>query len=277
MHKDVAMARSLSGFVEVYNGRLFYQSAGSGDVLVFIHGNTGDHQHWDVQFDFFSKYYRVVRYDVRGFGQSSLPIEDKPYTDHEDLEALLDQLDIKNAHITGWSMGSAIAIDFCLAFPHRTKSLTLVGPWVYGYSSLAQQAMNADLAEVGAVISEEGLGAAVDAWMKAPFFSATIVDPAAGDQFRKIANNYSFWVYTHRSPLRVLKPIAAGRISEIQVPTLILTAEQDIPACLEIADLLDESLPDSCKITLEESGHLLHMEKPEIFNQHLADFIKTIY
>jgi 3-oxoadipate enol-lactonase len=270
------MARTLSGFAEVINGRLFYQSAGSGDVLVLIHGNTGDHRHWDVQFDFFSKYFRVVRYDVRGFGQSSLPIEDKPYTDHEDLGALLDQLDIQNAHIAGWSMGSAIAIDFCLAFPHRTKSLSLVGPWVYGYSSPAQQAMNADFEEIDAVIAEKGLGAAVDAWMNAPFFSATIVDPAAGEQFRKIANNYSFWVFTHRSPLQVLKPIAAGRVSKIQVPTLILTAEQDIPACLEIADLLDKSLPDSRKITLDETGHLLHIEKPEIFNQHLADFIMTI-
>ena len=67
-----------------------------------------------------------------------------------------------------------------------------------------------------------------------------------------------------------------GRTKEIQVPTLILTAEHDIPACLEVADLLDESLPDSRKITIEETGHLLHMEKPEKFNQHLADFIKTI-
>ena len=270
------MTRTYTDFAEVSDGRLFYQSAGSGDVIVFIHGNTGDHRHWDDQFDFFSKNYRIVRYDVRGFGQSSLPVENESYTDYEDLGTLLDHLDVRSAHIVGWSMGSAIAVDFSLACPDRVKSLTLVGPWVFGYSSLAQQAMNADIAEVGTVITEVGQGAAVDAWMKAPFFSATIVDPVAGEKFRQIANDYSFWAFTHSSPQRVLEPSVGGRISEIQVPTLILTAEHDIPACLEVADLLDESLPDSRKITIEETGHLLHMEKPEKFNQHLTDFIKTI-
>ena len=86
----------------------------------------------------------------------------------------------------------------------------------------------------------------------------------------------NFWPFSHRSPHRDLEPSAAGRTSEIQAPTLILTAEHDIPACLEIADLLDESVPDSRKVTMEESGHLLHMEKPEEFNQHLVDFIKTV-
>ena len=270
------MTRSFTNFAEVRGGRLYYESNGSGDAIVLIHGSAGDRRHWDGQFSALTNDYWVIRYDVRGFGQSSLPVEDKPYSDYKDLAILLDHLSIKTAHIAGWSMGSAIAIDFALAYPHRTRSLISVGPWVFGYSSPAQQAIDADISQIIAAIKDRGLGTAVDAWMRAPFFSATIVDPVAGERFRQIADDYSFWDFSHRSPHRDLEPSAAGRTSEIQAPTLILTAEHDIPACLEIADLLDESVPDSRKVTMEESGHLLHMEKPEEFNQHLVDFIKTV-
>ena len=270
------MRKTQSGFAEIRGGRLYYESAGSGDAIVLVHGNAGDRRHWDPQFSALANDYRVIRYDVRGFGESSLPVEGEPYSDHEDLATLLDHLGVRTAHIAGWSMGSCIAVDFALAYPHRTRSLISVGPCVFGHSSPTQQAMFADMAQVRAAIADGDLGTAVDAWMRAPYFSATIVDPAAGERFRQIANDYSFWAFSHRSPQRVLEPSAAGRTSEIQSPTLILTAEHDIPACLEIAHLLDESVPDSRKIIMEGTGHLLHLEKPGEFNQHLVDFIETV-
>jgi pimeloyl-ACP methyl ester carboxylesterase len=173
-------------------------------------------------------------------------------------------------------MGSGIAVDFALAYPERTTSLIAVGPWVFGYSSPAEKAIIADFAEVGAAMADGGVAAAVDAWMKAPFFSETIVDPTAGERFRQIATGYSFWVFSHRSPRRVLQPTAAVRTTEISAPTLILTAEHDVPACLEIAELLDDSVPNSRKIVMEGTGHLLHMERPEEFNQHLLEFIEGV-
>lgn len=266
----------VTGFAELEGGRLYYQATGSGDAIVLIHGNAGEHRHWDAQFDALAKEHRIIRYDVRGFGQSSLPVEGESYSDHSDLAVLLDHLGIGNAHVAGWSMGSGIAVDFALAYPDRTKSLSCVGPWVFGHSSPAQKAMLADIAQVGAAIAEGGLGAAVHAWMNAPFFSAEIVDPSTGERFRQIAADYSFWALSHRSPRRVLEPRAAGRTSEIRAPTLILTAEHDVPVCLEIADLLNESVPNSRKVIMDGTGHLLHMEKPEKFNRHLLDFIETV-
>jgi pimeloyl-ACP methyl ester carboxylesterase len=67
-----------------------------------------------------------------------------------------------------------------------------------------------------------------------------------------------------------------GRLADIQVPTLILTAEYDIPACREIADLLDSSVLNSRKVVMPGTGHLLHLEKPDEFNQHVADFIRSV-
>ena len=95
-----------SGYAEVAGGRLYYEVEGSGDAIVLIHGNFGDRRHWDQQVDAFTRDYRVVRYDVRGYGKSSLPVEGDPYASSEDLAALLDQLGISRVHIAGWSMGS---------------------------------------------------------------------------------------------------------------------------------------------------------------------------
>ena len=92
-----------SGFAEVQGGRLYYESAGSGDAVVLVHGNVGDRRHWDAQFGALAVGYRAIRYDVHGFGESSLPEEDRPYSDHEDLATLLDHLGIKAAHVVGFS------------------------------------------------------------------------------------------------------------------------------------------------------------------------------
>src|SRR5689334_19941744 len=114
----------LSGTAEVNHTRLYYEVAGSGPPLVLIHGFDLDTRMWDDQFEVFAQHYRVVRYDVRGFGKSARPTE--PYAHEEDLKALLDYLGIAQAHIVGMSMGGGIAIDFTLTYPEMTRTLILV-------------------------------------------------------------------------------------------------------------------------------------------------------
>lgn len=179
---------------------------GKGEPLVFVHGNAGDRRHWDHQFSHFAQDYRAIRYDVRGFGRSSLPNERDAYSDYEDLLVLFDSLRIGKAHIVGYSMGSGIAVDFVLAYPDRVRSLISVGPWVFGHDSEAAQSLSADMASVATTLRNGGPSTAVDAWMKAPFFANTIRDSVTGDKFRKIAEDYSWWAMSHSSRQYVLQP-----------------------------------------------------------------------
>ncbi len=117
------MSSIKSGYAEVNGTKLYYEVAGGGEPIVLIHGFTFDTRMWDDQFKEFSKQYRVIRYDVRGFGKSSTPNEGEPYSHHGDLKALLDYLDIKKAHILGLSMGGSIAINFTLEYPDYATSL----------------------------------------------------------------------------------------------------------------------------------------------------------
>ena len=112
--------------------RLYYEVAGSGHPLVFIHGFTLDTRMWDDQFETFAREYQVVRYDRRGFGKSSLPV-DEDYAHADDLAALLEHLGIDRAYVLGLSGGGASAIDFALTYPEAIDGLITVDTVLRGY------------------------------------------------------------------------------------------------------------------------------------------------
>lgn len=268
--------RETRGFADVGNGELYYGVAGDGEAIVLIHGNAGDLRHWDRQVDAFADRHKVVRYDVRGFGRSPVPAGGRVYSNHGDLAALLDVLGIEAAHIVGWSMGSAIAADFALSHRSRALSLVSVCPWVFGYASASARDFFADLQRIVTTALESGSQAAARAWMNAPFFAGTVRDPAAGRTFEQIAAECSWAALTHPDQHAALEPAAFGRRHELTLPTLIATAEYDLPACREIAALLDADLADAKLVDLSGTGHLLQLEKPVEFNGHVLAFIDEL-
>jgi 3-oxoadipate enol-lactonase len=120
------------GIAEVNGTSLYYEIVGSGHPLVLIHGFGLDTRMWDDQFEAFAQHYRVVRYDMRGYGKTAPPA-DEGYSHTDDLKALLEYLRIDRAHILGQSRGGAVAIDFALAHPEATGALVLVDPVLGGH------------------------------------------------------------------------------------------------------------------------------------------------
>jgi pimeloyl-ACP methyl ester carboxylesterase len=127
--------------------------------------------------------------------------------------------------------------------------------------------------QVKAALAAGGHTLAIEAWMSSPFFSKTIVDPAAGERFRAIADDYTFWHFAHADSQNTLQPDAAGRVADIRVPTLVIAGERDLAACLELADMLAKSISGSRKVVIADAGHLLQMEKPRIFNEVVSGFV----
>jgi 3-oxoadipate enol-lactonase len=108
--------QSTTGFAEVNGTRLAYEVAGEGHPLTLIHGGLVDRRLWDDQFAAFAQHYRVIRYDLRGLGESALVKADQPpYSASADLYALLHSLGIEKTYLLGLSAGGALAIDFTLA------------------------------------------------------------------------------------------------------------------------------------------------------------------
>src|SRR5512135_452668 len=107
---------------------LYYEEAGSGIPLVFVHEFAGDWRSWEAQVRFFSSRYRAVTFSARGYLPSDVPGSSKDYSQDnqiEDLRALMDALSIEKAHLCGLSMGSYTALLFGIKYPERCRSLTI--------------------------------------------------------------------------------------------------------------------------------------------------------
>jgi len=266
----------ITGMAEVNGTRLYYEVAGKGDPIVLIHGNGGDCRHWDDQFEVFAKSHKVIRYDVRGYGKSAVPVQGGSYGDHEDLKALLGYLGISKAHIAGFSMGSEIAVNFVLAYPEMSSSLIPVGPWVSGYTSPAADEIWDDLGKVSSIVKESGTRAAAEYWINAPIFNAQTMSSMVKRRITEIAYDYSFWHWINEADRRYLDPPALQQLDWISLPTLIITAEYDVEACREVADLLERTIPNARKIDIVDATHYMFMEKPAEFNKIVLDFLANI-
>jgi pimeloyl-ACP methyl ester carboxylesterase len=265
-----------TGYAEVNGTQLYYEIAGSGDPIVLVHGNFGDRRYYDGQFEAFAKSYRVLRYDVRGYGKSMLPVTGIPYSDHEDLKALMEHLDIPRAHIAGSSMGSVIAVDFVLAYPEMCSSVIAIGPWVNGYSSPATQSFFQEIQTIRTAGQKGGPAAALEKLVQAQWWYPEKVPPLTMDSIKEICSDYSFWHFINSDPRQFVDPPAVQQLDRIRVPVLIITAQYDSEACREIADLMDADIPDSRKIDMDGATHMMQMEKPEEFNKAVLDFLSDI-
>jgi 3-oxoadipate enol-lactonase len=258
-----------SGMAEVREPRLYYETAGNGEAVVLIHGGGLDSRMWDGQFEPLSRSYRVVRYDVRGFGRSELP--DKPYSDHGDLAQVLDFLKIERAHVVGLSMGGRIAVDFALSYPERVRSLVLAGPGLSGFQ-FSPESTKRFFDQVRAAQKGEW-EKALRTWLTTDYMVPAMeqsslrpwIEKMARDNLKTLLMNYMLQID--------LEPPAVGRLSEIRAPTLLILGDRDVPDIFTIAKLLQEKVPGIRRRDIQGAGHMVNLEKPAEFNKALFEFL----
>src|SRR5436190_10655960 len=129
------------GSIEVDGDRLFYERAGRGPAVVLIHGGMWDRRMWDDQFEPFAAEHTVVRFDLRGYGRSYAPT--KPYTNHDDLLALIRSLEIERPAVVGLSMGGNVALDYAVSFHTELSALIVASCGIGGHSEWSPELMGA--------------------------------------------------------------------------------------------------------------------------------------
>lgn len=254
------------GFAKVDGAKLYYEVKGAGRPLVLIHGGQMDRRMWDIQFDVFAKRFRVVRYDVRGYGKSDVPA--KGFSHEDDLHSLLKFLRVDKVSIIGLSLGGRIAVDFALKYPQMVDALVLAGPGLSGYRYEDRSGW-----EIIEAARDEGFARATEMWLKHPYMAPAMQNPAISQKIRQITTeNAHTWL---ENPLfeRDLKPPAIKRLSEIRAPTLIVVGALDVPDIQKIADTLTTGIVGAKKQVIRKAGHIVNMEKPEEFNQIALDFL----
>lgn len=258
-----------SGYIKTGNDSIFYEISGSGPTIVLIHDGLIHREVWDAQFSYFSKNYRVVRYDRRGYGKSS-PATGK-YSNLEDLNTLFTQLKIERACLIGASSGGRLAIDFTLMYPQKTSSMILVGAVVGGFSytkhfNTRGGHLPSDLKDD----QEESLYYASD-----DPYEIYHENTAAKNKMIELVKNNPIRIYGSQI-IASQKTPAYKRLNEINIPVLILCGEFDIPDVHAHAGAINAGISNSRRIVIPKAGHLIPMEQPDLFNETIANFLKQI-
>ena len=265
-----------TGIAEVNGTKLYYEIAGSGDPLVLIHGWSFDTRCWDDQFSDFSRSYRVLRYDLRGFGKSSLPKPGITYSHTEDLAALLDFLRIERVHILGHSFGGKIAIDFALNHPERTISLILADAGMDVIGITPSDEIVRWIGDTWKAGRESGIDKAKEIWINGSPFAPAMKNPKSAKKVRQMIDDYSGWQWGNDDPYVGIPPFPPERLSEIKVPTLILVGELDPPDYHLMADIQKKYILGAKKMMISGAGHALNIECPEEFNRIVLRFLEGV-
>ena len=260
------------GHVQIGECRLAYRIDGDGPALLLVHAGIADGRMWNPQIGAFAEHYRVIRPDLRGYGETVRP--DEPHANHADLQALLEHLDAEQAAVVGASMGGAAALDLCLEYPELVERLVLVCSALGGHESedpwLAQKWKEAEDAYEG---GDPAAAARIEmeTWLAGPQRSLGDLSPDVVDRLRRmLLRSYELDVEVEELEL---SPPASARLAEIAAPTLVLSGAGDVTGMQRTADRIAEGIRDAEKRVLDDCAHLPNMECPADFNRVVLDFL----
>lgn len=264
------------------NVRLYFEEAGSGTPILFLHEFAADHTNWEPQMRYFSRGHRCIAYSARGYTPSDVPSSVDLYTYkhfYTDALAVLDHLKIEKAHLVGLSMGSYSALQISLHAPHRALSMTLAA--VGSGSSLEHldafraqcRATAEQFATLGAArvaeVTREAAGR-IPFLVKDPRGHADFYAALARHDAKGSAN--TMCAFQGERPSIYTMTDAIGKAA---TPALIICGDED-DNCLAPSLFLKRHLLAAGLAFFPKTGHVLNLEEPALFNEMVERFIALV-
>jgi pimeloyl-ACP methyl ester carboxylesterase len=261
------------GRLPVPGAELHFETEGSEDAIVLVHGFALDTRMWDDQVPALRDVAQVVRYDARGFGRSSDPAPAVTYSHSGDLIALLDHLGITCALLVGLSMGGLIVLHTALVAAERVRGIVLLDAVLDGieWDDESARAMMA----VQQAAATDGVQAAKDLWLAHPLFLAARRHPRVAARLAAMVGAYSGFHWTQDDPCTPLSPPPVEVLEHVAVPTTVVVGELDVPCFRTMAGVLADRIPGARTITVRGAGHMVNMEAPDIVNAVLREAVTT--
>nr|WP_295891078.1 alpha/beta hydrolase [uncultured Devosia sp.] len=262
--------------VEAGRARLTGWQLGEGLPVVFLHAGVCDKRMWAEQMTAVAEEgWHAIAYDRRGYGEAESPDEEFNHVD--DLEAVLAALDIHAAVFVGCSMGGGLAVDFALRHPGRVIGLALIGtsitgaPWTATQAEQMLEAAEEDAWERG----DRDMLNRVQAheWLDGPRTQSGRVGGAVRELFLDMN---AIALGKPELTLEEQRPAAWPRVSEVGAPTLLLVGDEDFTALIDRHEHLSEEMPNAFAAVLEGVAHIPSIERPELVNSMLLEFLDAI-
>jgi pimeloyl-ACP methyl ester carboxylesterase len=234
---------------------LAHEVAGDGPGLLLVHAGVCDRRMWDGQFEDLARDHRVLRVDLRGYGET--PEANEPHVLGDDLRDAMDAAGLDRAIVAGNSFGGRASLELAVLHPERVSALLLLASGMpdHDWSEKVRSygAEEDRLFEAGDIDAVVALN--VEMWARGPYGDRVAVMQR---QALELASD------DYVDPVK-LDPPLMERVREISCPALILDGDLDVPDFTEIADLLAERIPNSTRRTVHGAGHLISMDKPDEF------------
>ena len=260
-----------SGYIDVNDGKLYYELSGDGDeTIVFIHDGLVHGEVWDSQFSTFAEKFKVIRYDRRGYGRSPQP--EKTYSNVGDLQQVFTFLKIDEAILIGMSAGGGLAIDFTLKYPDKVTSLIVVGAVVSGFGYSDHFLTRGGRLAAADYANPEKL---LQYFVKEDPYEIAPQNKAVKEKLWTLMEKYPQNIDFSKNRLAEQpERLAIGILNEIQIPTFIVVGEFDIPDVFVHAGAIESGIPFAQKMIIQNAGHLVPLEQPDMFNEQVLNFLK---
>ena len=267
-------------FEHVNGVDLHYESAGEGVPLVLCHEFAGDMRAWEPQIRAFSRRYRVVAWNYRGYPPSDVPEAPEAYGPEgfvADLLGLIDGLGLDRVHLAGLATGGNLVLNFAIAHPGRVRSLIVAGAGAGTVDRPAWLEAARRFADDIARDGSEGIVANVAEAPQRVIFRTK--DPRGWQEFvdgmRRLspvgAEHVMREVLIPRAPVFEL----AEGIRRLPMPSLVRCGDQDAPA-FEPSRFIRDTAPHAGLAVAPMCGHTLNSEEPELFNRMAGSFLAAV-
>ena len=264
--------------------KLYYEEAGSGDPIIFVHEFGGHHLSWETQMRWFSRRYRAITYQARGWPPSDVPPSMDSYSQAraaDDIADVMIGLGIAKAHIVGLSMGATAALEFAIRHPGKGLSITAAGAGTGSTRDPEQRKTFAgESLKVADTIDKNGIKALGDIYLQAASRQQfRIKDPRGFAEFyRQFVDGADTGraltmrgVQSRRAPFYDRE----AELRAVRDPVLIVCGDED-DGTLDISVFLKRTIPRCGLMVFPRTGHGINLEEPAGFNAVVQDFIHAV-
>ena len=262
--------------------KLYYEETGTGVPILFIHEFAGDYRAWEPQLGHFGRRRRCIVYSARGYPNSDIPPDPGSYSQElarDDALAVLDHLEVERAHIVGLSMGGFATLHFGLAYPDRALSLTVWGCG-YGAEPETRDEFRALSLDVASSFEKQGAAGFAEEYGSGPGRENFMrKDPRGWRAFvARLAEHSDAGSALTQRGVQAERPglwDLEDRIRAIQLPTLIVSGDDD-QRCLVPGLFLKRCVSRARLFVMPDTGHVLNLEDPALFNMVLEGFLADV-
>ncbi|MCL4347306.1 MAG: alpha/beta hydrolase [Candidatus Thermoplasmatota archaeon] len=264
----------------VKGGHIAYDTAGRGTPVLFIHAAIADRRMWNREMSVFAEEHQTVRFDMRGYGQSS-PAS-APFSCVDDIRALTKHLLLEKPFLVGCSMGGGFAVSYAIEFPEEVSGLLLAAPGVSGvpFEAFSKEDLPAfeyderKSKEIARLWSE---GKSSEAYEKLRELWCSKLTGKNLELFREMVEQNMAEIFTENS----MQHIERGRpsynlLETIRVPTTVLVGDMDNPSSVPFSRLVSKEIPGSSLVLIRGADHLINLSRTDDFERELRNALNSI-